>query len=126
MHGMLRLSLISTLLAGTACSGHVPPASTEPQSETNAAGRGARLIADLGCGACHHIPGIRNARGRLGPPLHGFSHRVVIAGRLPNTPANLAGWIRDAPSIDQLTAMPAFDIEQRQASDIVAFLYTLQ
>lgn len=123
---MVRRTLISSLLASSACSIQVSPEPAPPQSETSAEARGAALIAELGCGACHTIPGIRTARGRIGPPLQGFTHRVVIAGHLPNTPANLTSWIRDAPAINPRTAMPAFDIENRQAGDIAAFLYTLR
>ena len=124
---MVRTTLISSLLASSACSIQVSQeAAAPPQSETSAEARGAALIAELGCGACHTIPGIRTARGRIGPPLQGFTHRVVIGGHLPNTPANLTSWIREASAINPRTAMPAFDIEDRQAGDIAAFLYTLR
>jgi hypothetical protein len=49
--------------------------------------RGAVLIAGLGCGSCHDIPGVRGADGRVGPPLGNIGERTIIAGMLPNTPA---------------------------------------
>src|SRR5678810_1226335 len=33
------------------------------------AGRGKTAIAVYGCGSCHTIPGIRTAKGTVGPPL---------------------------------------------------------
>lgn len=120
-----RATFILSLLSGAGCSLQSGEHGGT-DSPLDAPARGADLIAELGCGACHAIPGIRTARGRIGPPLDGYAHRAVIAGRLPNTPENLTSWIRDAPSIDSRTAMPAFPIEDRQAKDIAAFLYVLQ
>ncbi|HEX6210600.1 MAG TPA: cytochrome C1, partial [Methylomirabilota bacterium] len=49
--------------------------------------RGRAVIREFGCGACHTIPGVRGARGLVGPPLTAFARRTYVAGRLPNTPA---------------------------------------
>src|SRR6185436_5859077 len=57
--------------------------------------RGAAAIAARGCGACRQIPGVAGAQGKVGPPLSGFAGRGYIAGRAPNTPDNLVGWIID-------------------------------
>ena len=67
-----------------------------PDWKTSAATpAGARSIIDPeSCGACHEIPGIADANGQVGPPLTHFARRTVIAGMLPNTPANLVRWIR--------------------------------
>lgn len=54
--------------------------------------RGRAVIANVGCGACHKIPGLPSA-GRVGPPLEGFAARPFIAGVLTNTPAHLIRWI---------------------------------
>lgn len=88
--------------------------------------RGRELIGHYGCGACHTIPGIYTARGRVGPPLYFWSRRTMIAGELPNTPANLIRWIRNPPSVEPGTAMPDVGVTRRQARDIAAYLYTLQ
>lgn len=85
--------------------------------------RGAHIIAAAGCGACHRIAGVSGARGLVGPPLDTISQRVYIAGRLTNTPSNLAQWIQDPKSVDPLTAMPNTGLSQREARDVVAFLY---
>ena len=59
--------------------------------------RGRREIARLQCGACHDIPGVRAARGSVGPPLEGFARRIYLAGKWPNEPRYLLPWLRDPP-----------------------------
>ena len=51
--------------------------------------RGPALIKQYGCGACHAIAGVANARGEVGPPLTQFSRRAYIVGLLINNPDNL-------------------------------------
>jgi len=87
--------------------------------------RGARLIIQYGCSSCHTVPGIRQARGRVGPPLDFFSERSFIGGELPNTPETLVHWIMDAPALIPATAMPNLNVGERDARDIAAYLYTL-
>ncbi len=87
---------------------------------------GKALIESYGCGSCHVIPGIRTARGMVGPPLLYFSRRTMIAGELPNTPANLARWIMNPPAVEPKTAMPNLGVSESQANDMVAYLYTLR
>jgi cytochrome c2 len=87
--------------------------------------RGARLIHRISCGACHSIPGIPGAHGRVGPPLAGFARRIYIAGVLPNTPTNLVRWVIDPPAIAPMTAMPVLGLTPRDARDVAAYLYTL-
>lgn len=88
--------------------------------------RGAALIQSYGCGSCHTIPGIRAAAGVVGPPLFFFSRRTYIAGELPNTPENLVRWVRDPPSVEPGTAMPVLGLDEQQARDVAAYLYTLR
>jgi mono/diheme cytochrome c family protein len=90
------------------------------------AANGRRVIGRLGCGACHVIPGVGGARGRVGPSLAGFARRGYIAGGLPNRPTLLVRWIRDAPSLAPRTAMPAFPLTELEARDVAAFLYGLE
>lgn len=87
---------------------------------------GKRLIRKFGCGACHLIPGIRTAQGRVGPPLLDFGDRTFIAGELPNTAANLTRWIENPPAIKPHTAMPNLGVTIDQARDMTAFLYSLR
>ena len=88
--------------------------------------RGRREIARLQCGACHEIPGIRAARGSVGPPLEGFARRIYLAGKWPNEPRYLVAWLRDPPAMAPRTAMPALVNDTQSARDIAAYLYTLE
>jgi cytochrome c2 len=78
------------------------------------------------CKGCHEIPGIPGAKGKVGPPLTGFSGRAYIGGRLENTPDNLVSWIVDPHATDPQTAMPATGVGAREAHDIAAYLYMLR
>jgi cytochrome c1 len=64
----------------------------------------------------------------VGPPLFYYSRRtiIIIAGELPNTPANLARWIMNPPAVEPKTAMPNLGVSGGQANDMVAYLYTLR
>ena len=88
--------------------------------------RGAQLIQQYRCGACHVVPGIRDANGMVGPPLMFFSRRTYIAGELPNKPDNLVRWIMSPKSVEPGTAMPALGLSEQQARDVAAYLYTLR
>jgi cytochrome c2 len=88
--------------------------------------RGRKEIARLQCGACHVIPGVRAARGSVGPSLQGFSRRVYLAGKWPNEPRYVVSWLRDPPAMAPLTAMPALVNGEQPARDIAAYLYTLE
>jgi cytochrome c len=84
--------------------------------------RGAALIVEFGCGACHTISGIDNASGEVGPSLNGFAQRRAIAGRLSNTPANLVRWIESPQEIDPGNIMPDLGVSPQAARDIAAYL----
>lgn len=88
--------------------------------------RGRSALADYGCIACHAVPGVPGNHGDVGPPLAGFAQRRVIAGRLPNTPANLAAWIENPQAIDPGNAMPDVGVTAADAEHITAYLYTLR
>lgn len=88
--------------------------------------RGRQVIVSFGCGACHTIPGIRTARGVVGPPLFFFERRTMIAGELPNSPGNLVRWIKNPAAVEPATAMPNLGLTDDQAHDVAAYLYTLR
>jgi cytochrome c1 len=124
----MALALSSALcfcLALQACADKSDSASYSIASGGNAR-RGKQLIRAYGCGACHIVPGIRTARGLVGPPLTDFGERAIIAGELPNTPANLVSWIENARAIEPKNAMPDLGVTQQQATDMAAYLYTLR
>jgi cytochrome c2 len=116
------LCLLLTALAG--CGS--PFGELEPSRGGGDAQRGRAALAELECGACHVIPGVRGPRSDVGPPLAGFARSVYIAGRFPNTPDMLARWVRDAPALAPETAMPAAAMSETQARDIAAYLLTLE
>ncbi|HEX3902533.1 MAG TPA: c-type cytochrome [Polyangia bacterium] len=78
------------------------------------------------CGACHDVPHVTGAHGVIGPPLVEFSRRSFIAGAVPNNPSNLVTWIRFPRTIEPATAMPTLGLDEREARDAAAFLYTLR
>jgi cytochrome c len=78
------------------------------------------------CGVCHRIPGVRGARGVVGPPLAGFGRRIYVAGQFPNDEATLARWIVDPPALAPGTGMPAVGVSEREARDMAAYLHRLR
>jgi cytochrome c2 len=86
---------------------------------------GAKLIRQMGCGSCHTIPGVPDARGNVGPSLAAIADRAFIAGVLPNTQENMVAWIRTPQAVVPGNAMPDMGIDESDARDITAYLYTL-
>jgi len=122
-----RLALGSFLVVAALCGG-----CSDKMAQT-AAGltggdtqRGRETIERHRCGSCHTIAGIRGANGLVGPPLHGVASRAHLAGRLPNTPANLLRWIKNPQAVKPGNVMPDMGIGDRDARDISAYLYTLR
>lgn len=112
------MALLLLVLAGCGRS--------ENKSKMLEARHGAKLIGQLGCGACHEIPGIPGAAGLVGPPLSNFGARMIIAGMLPNTPDNLVHWLRAPQSVVPGNAMPNMELDDHDARDVAAYLYTLR
>ncbi|MXO98323.1 c-type cytochrome [Altererythrobacter xixiisoli] len=103
----------------TACK---PPAQTRQHDDAAAQKRGLKLMETKGCGACHEIPGLNWPRGQLGPSLMRFNDTGLIAGYLPNTPVNLAAFIRNAPATKPGSTMPAMPVTVSEAVDMAAYL----
>ena len=87
---------------------------------------GRQLFAANGCAACHTLRGVPQANGIAGPNLSNITLRPTLAaGAVPNTPENLANWIKNAPSMKPGTAMPPFEsLTDPQTRDLAAFLYS--
>jgi cytochrome c len=99
--------------------------STEPPIWGVAGGepeRGKLAIQKYGCGACHVVPDVRGATGKVGPDLTDFRMRMYVAGVLPNSPQHLIAWIRDPQAIDPETAMPTLGVTEADAQHITALL----
>lgn len=117
------LPLAPLLLLLTACARD--PVPDRPAVNGNA-GRGLLAVRAHDCGACHEIPGLREARGRSGPSLERFARRIYIVGSLPNQPEPLVRFLRNPPAHAPHSLMPAQGIDEPTARDIAAFLYTLR
>ena len=87
--------------------------------------KGREIIARVGCGSCHAIPGVRWPKGQTGPSLAGFADRSLIAGKLPNQPDVLAHFVRDAPALVPETTMPAMPLSEGEARHVAAYLYAI-
>jgi cytochrome c2 len=89
--------------------------------------RGRAILASgvHGCGACHAIPGVREANGVVGPPLGGMARRSFIAGQLPNRPEVLVAFMVDPPALVPRTGMPVTGLSRAEALDVAAYLYSL-
>jgi cytochrome c len=87
--------------------------------------RGKEAVERYGCIACHAIPGIALAGGNVGPPLKDIRRRAYLAGVLPNTAQNLTRWLQNPALINPRSAMPNMGISEAEASDIAAYLYSL-
>lgn len=120
-----RLGLLAAVLTTAGCTGGNIDREYGVATGGNAP-RGKQVIAEKSCGSCHTIPGIRGARGMVGPPLYFFSRRTYVAGHLPNNTESLVRWVRSPQSVDPATAMPNLGLTDQQARDVAAFLYTLR
>jgi cytochrome c2 len=121
---MKRLAVL-VLISATSLAGCAQPPHRSAAALGGDPEHGAVLMVREACGACHEIPGIQLAHGKVGPPLSGFGQRTMIAGLLPNTPQNLAHWIRTPQTYVPGNAMPDLAISPQQAADMAAYLETL-
>lgn len=94
----------------------------EDASAAAAMQAGVDAIRRYGCGTCHIIPGVDGADGTVGPSLAGIERQVYLAGRLPNTPDNMAQWIMSPQRFNPNTAMPDMQVTAVDARSIATFL----
>lgn len=111
--------VLGCLVLVSACK--QPPASRH-QFDAETMRRGKVAIERVGCAACHEIPGVAWPKGRTAPSLKGFDDVGVIAGNLPNTPSNLAAFVRNAPKAKPGSTMPAMPLTEQEARDVAAYL----
>jgi len=122
----LALALAGSLVG---CDSNGGPSAIEKKAAEMTGGvpsRGKDIIRRYGCSTCHTIPGVEGARGQVGPSLEGIASRAYLAGKLPNTPANMIKWIRTPQDVQPGTAMPELGVTEQDGKDIAAYLYTLQ
>jgi cytochrome c2 len=122
---MLRLTALLAVAAGLgACQRPViDSVSAVPGGDAH---HGKHVIAEAGCGHCHEIPGVPGAAGMVGPSLQHLANRTILAGYFPNTPLNLVHWIEAPQRFLPGNAMPNAEINDHDARDVAAYLYSLR
>lgn len=115
---MLQLSpLSSSECRSQPASGAQQPIGYEPDE------RGAIVLRQYACQACHRIEGVIGPDAVVGPPLVDWPQRRYIAGTLPNTQENLARWIVDPDGVSPGTLMPDLGVTEAHAREMAAFLF---
>ena len=77
------------------------------------------------CIGCHAVRGV--SAGGIGPDLTHFGSRKTIAGgMLPNTPENLARWVRNSPALKPGSLMPEQKLSDAEVAALVAYLQSLE
>lgn len=88
---------------------------------------GQRLISDYGCVSCHVVPGVGSATpSYVGPPLDHWGQRSYIAGALTNNEVNLVRWLVNPQEVEPGTAMPDLGVTEQDATNIAAYLLSLE
>ena len=85
----------------------------------------AAAIIATHCGACHTVPGVAGANGRVGPSLAGVGRQQILAGHFPNNRTNMVRWITHAQTMLPGDAMPDTDLTPAEAQAVADYLYTL-
>jgi cytochrome c oxidase subunit 2 len=100
----------------------------EPASPPSAGGatKGAGVFREKNCVNCHSIAGLMT-RGRVAPDLtHVGSRTTLAAGTLPNTPENLATWLKNPQSVKKGALMPEIGLNSDQIKYLTAYLEGLK
>jgi cytochrome c oxidase subunit II len=89
---------------------------------SSAARRGQAVFSAGGCGSCHTVRGTP-AAGQGGPDLtHLASRRTLAAATVPNTPEDLARWVRDPHEVKRGVAMPPARLEEGELAALLSYL----
>jgi cytochrome c oxidase subunit II len=85
------------------------------------------------CYVCHNISGLVPVQYRgsssvlVAPDLTHFASRMTLgAGRLANTPANVAQWLRNPDAVKPGVHMPNLQLTRSEIKALTAFLETLK
>ncbi|HEY3101126.1 MAG TPA: cytochrome c oxidase subunit II [Methylomirabilota bacterium] len=96
-----------------------------PPEPTGAAADGKAIFAKNACVGCHTIAGV--SAGVLAPNLTHFGGRSTLAaGMWPNTPDNVAAWVRDPQRLKPGVKMPDLGLTDEQAKAVAAYLTGLK
>ena len=89
---------------------------------TDSGQRGLELFKGQTCITCHVIRGV-SATGNAAPDLtHLASRRLIGAGVLANTDANLTRWLKDPQAVKPASRMPNLNLTDAQVKDLVTYL----
>ncbi len=102
-----------------------PPQAVEVADPVQA--NGAALFTSKGCIGCHSLNSMTPMKGMIGPNLAGIGGRKMIAaGWLPNTDANLHRWIKTPQAVKQGVLMQVPVMTDAEVDALVAYLRTKQ
>jgi cytochrome c oxidase subunit II len=88
--------------------------------------RGETVYVDAGCANCHAIRGLTDDV-RIGPDLSDIGARLSLgAGTLPNTRADLMGWITNPQALKPGVRMPRTFLPPDELHALVDYLESLQ
>ena len=88
---------------------------------------GQALFTSKGCIGCHSLNSMTPVKGMIGPNLAGVGARKMIAaGWLPNTDANLHRWIKTPQAVKQGVLMQVPIMTDAEVDALVAYLRTKQ
>ena len=97
----------------------------DPVEPSGLAADGKAVFAKSACVGCHTIAGV--SAGGLGPNLSHFGGRATLAaGMWPNTPDNVAAWVRDPQRLKPGAKMPELGLTEDQAKALAAYLTGLK
>ena len=118
-----------TAAPGAAQAHHAPRIEPDAATRVGALGsasQGRHKIQAFLCATCHEIPGIVGANHHVGPPLDGIGGRAFIAGVVRNEPQQMIRFLLDPQRVAPGSAMPPLGLNEEDARDIAAYLYTLR
>jgi len=88
--------------------------------------QGAQVFANGACVTCHTLRGTP-AQAKIGPDLTHFgSRKSLAANTLPNTPENLAKWLRNPQAVKPGNDMPNLNLSDQDVDALVAYLESLK
>ncbi len=122
------------VVAAAAAPGNAAPASrvaVAPAADTAAEAplvtEGRKLFTSKGCVTCHSISSM-HVLSTIGPNLSGIgSRKMIAAGWLPNTDANLRNWIEHTQQVkpDVKMVLP-FPVSDAEVTALIAYLRTMR
>lgn len=128
MAGLVALAIVAAALAGIVL--YVQEQAQYGRAAQGLTGgdpkAGKKAVARYGCGGCHSIPGVAGSAGEVGPALSGVAVRANIAGKLPNDPRTMIRWLEHPQALSPGSGMPELGVNERDARDMAAYLYTLR